>query len=119
MLSARRGWGVPTLAVLGSVVLILGPLLRRGYVLSYDMVFAPRMPIGADSVGLGSRLPRAVPSDLVVSAATHVLPGDIVQKLVLVGLLAAAGFGAARLHRADCRYPDRRRAGLPLDAVPR
>lgn len=87
---------VPILAVLGSAALILAPLLRRGYVLSYDMVFAPDMPIGANSVGLGSQLPRAVPSDLVVAAASHVVPGDLVQKLVLAGLLVAAGFGAAR-----------------------
>ena len=97
MRGERRPWAVPTAAVLGSAALILGPLLRPGYVLSYDMVFAPRMPVGADSVGLGSGLPRAVPSDLVVAAATHVLPGDLVQKLVLAGLLVAAGFGAARL----------------------
>lgn len=97
MRGARDRWTVPTVAVLGSAMLILGPLLRPGYVLSYDMVFAPRMPIGADSIGLGSQLPRAVPSDLVVAAASHVLPGDVVQKLVLVGLIVASGFGAARL----------------------
>jgi hypothetical protein len=91
---------VPALAVLGSAALILGPLLRPGYVLSYDMVFAPDMPVDANSFGLGSQLPRAVPSDLVVAAASHVLQGDLVQKLVLAGLLVAAGFGAARV--ASC-----------------
>ena len=85
------------MAVAGSAALILGPLLRPGYVLAYDMVFTPRMPIGANSFGLGSQLPRAVPSDLVVAAAGHLLPGDVVQKLVLVTLVVGAGIGAARL----------------------
>lgn len=96
---------VPTLAVLTSSLLVLGPSLRPGYVLRYDMVFAPDPPVGRDAVGLGSQLPRAVPSDLVVALASHVLPGDTVQTLVLLGLLIAAGLGAARLAGgpATCR----------------
>jgi hypothetical protein len=93
----RRSWAVPALAVAASAALILGPLLGPGYVLTYDMVFAPHMPLDAASVGLGSQLPRAVPSDLVVALATRVLPGDVVQKLVLVALVVGAGLGAARL----------------------
>jgi hypothetical protein len=96
-MAGRGAWAVPVFSVIASVALILGPLLRAGYVLSYDMVFAPRMPVGADSLGLASEVPRAVPSDLVVALASHVLPGDIVQKLVLAALLATAGLGAARL----------------------
>ena len=94
---ARSPWAVPTLAIVASTVLILAPLLRAGYVLSYDMVFAPHMPLGADVIGLGAQLPRAVPSDLVVALASHVLPGDLVQKLVLAALILSAGFGAAGL----------------------
>jgi hypothetical protein len=93
----RRAWLAPAIAVAGSVALILGPLLSAGYVLSYDMVFAPRMTLSADSLGLGSSVPRAVPSDLIVALASHILPGDLVQKLILVALLAGAGLGAARL----------------------
>ncbi len=54
---------------------ILGPALGRGYVLRYDMVFVPRQPLSADLLGLGAQTPRAVPSDLVVALATHVVPG--------------------------------------------
>jgi hypothetical protein len=61
------------------------------------MVFAPRMPVDAETLGLGSPLPRAVPSDLVVALASHVIPGQLVQKTLLLLLLAVAGFGAARL----------------------
>jgi len=38
-----------------------------------------------------------VPMDALVSAATHLTPGWVVQRLVLVGLLVLAGTGAGRL----------------------
>lgn len=95
--TAWRPWAVPAAAVVASTLLVLGPVLRGGYVLTHDMVFAPRMPLGAAQFGLGSQLPRDVPSDPVVAALTHLLPGAAVQDLVLAALLLAAGFGAARL----------------------
>lgn len=95
---ARR-WqrSLPIASVVASALLVLGPALRPGYVLRYDMVFAPDMPLGRELVGLGSQLPRAVPSDLVVSVLSHVLPGDLVQDLVLLVLVIAGGAGAQRL----------------------
>ena len=95
--TARRAWIWPSVAILTSTLVILGPLLRGGYTLAYDMVFAPRMPVGAASLGLGAQVPRSVPSDLVVALASQVLAGDLVQKLVLAALLVLAGSGAARL----------------------
>jgi hypothetical protein len=88
---------VPFAVVIAASMVIMVPLLRPGYVLAYDMVFAPRMPVTADTLGLGSPLPRAVPSDLVVALASHVVTGQIVQKAVLLALLVAAGLGCARL----------------------
>lgn len=87
---------VPAVAV-GMALLVLAPLLGRGFVLSYDMVFAPRQFLLPDSFGLGSALPRSVPADAVVGALTTVVPGDIVQKLLLFGALVAGPIGAARL----------------------
>ncbi|HET6876292.1 MAG TPA: hypothetical protein VFH38_02050 [Jatrophihabitans sp.] len=95
--ASARSWAVPAVAVVASTLLVLGPALGGGYVLRYDMVFAPHMPLGAAQFGLGSQLPRDVPSDLVAAALTHVLTGAAVQDLVLAALLLAAGFGAARL----------------------
>ena len=43
--------------------LMLGPALAPGYVLSYDMVWVPDLALRPDFWGLGSGLPRAVPSD--------------------------------------------------------
>jgi hypothetical protein len=76
---------------------VLAPLLRRGFTLSYDMVFAPRQYLLPDSLGLGSALPRSVPADAVIALATHVVPGDLVQKLLLFLALAGGALGAGRL----------------------
>jgi hypothetical protein len=83
--------------VLLATVVILAPVLRPGYVLTYDMVFVPRQPLVGDLLGLGWATPRAVPSDLVVALLSHVVAGQIGQKLVLLGIVAGAGWGAARL----------------------
>jgi hypothetical protein len=88
----------PTLVtglVLG--LLALGPGLRRGFVLSYDMVFVPREPFTSAMFGLSGGAPRAVPSDFVVAVASRLLPADIVQKLVLLLIFVLACSGAAAL----------------------
>ncbi|QMW67817.1 hypothetical protein H4N58_08155 [Mumia sp. ZJ1417] len=79
-------------------LLVCAPMLASGYVLSYDMVFVPRLDITRPDVwGLGSATPRAVPSDAVVAVANLVVPGWLLQKVVLVGSLVAAGAGAMRM----------------------
>lgn len=78
-------------------VLLLGPALGAGYLLTYDMVWVPDLALRGDFLGLGPALPRAVPSDLVVALADEVVPGMLLQKAVLLGCLAAGGLGAARL----------------------
>lgn len=76
-------------------ILAVGPGLRRGYLLSYDMVFVPRMPLSAALPGLAP--PRAVPSDLVAAVASRVLPADIVQKLLLLAVFVLGCGGVAAL----------------------
>jgi len=76
-------------------LLALGPGLRRGFLLSYDMVFVPREPFAAAMPGLAP--PRAVPSDLVIAVASRVVPGDIVQKLVLLAIFVLGCAGVAAL----------------------
>jgi hypothetical protein len=87
-----------------SALLALGimfPLLRSGFVLNYDMVFAPQQDLLPESLGLSSALPRSVPADAVVALATRVVPGDIVQKIVLFLALFAGPLGAGRLVPTD------------------
>jgi hypothetical protein len=76
-------------------VLALGPGLRRGFLLSYDMLFVPREPFGAALAGMKSGVARPVPSDLVVAVLSRALPGDIVQKLVLLAVFVLACGGVA------------------------
>jgi hypothetical protein len=78
-------------------VLLLGPALGPGYLLTYDMVWVPDLALRSDFLGLGSALPRAVPSDAVVAALDEVVPGMLLQKVVLLGALVLGGLGAARL----------------------
>ena len=59
------------------------------------MLFVPREPFPAALPGLAP--PRAVPSDLVVAAASRVLPADILQKVILLAIFVLACSGAAAL----------------------
>lgn len=84
-----------------ALALLVGvPWFRGGYVLSYDMVWVPRLELGRSDVwGLGTALPRAVPSDAVVALLGAVVDPQVVQRVVLVGALVLAATGGARLLR--------------------
>ena len=101
----RPSLGAATGLALG--LLALGPGLRRGFLLSYDMVFVPREPFTAAMFGLSGGPPRAVPSDFVVAVASRLLPADIVQKLVLllIFVLACAGMAALLEETRPDRVP--------------
>jgi hypothetical protein len=81
----------------GLAALVLGPLARPGFLLSYDMVTVPRQELVPDALGLGSGLPRAVPLDAVVALLTQVVPGEMVYRVALAGILAGGALGAATL----------------------
>ncbi|MGH3255975.1 MAG: hypothetical protein ACRDOU_11405 [Streptosporangiaceae bacterium] len=96
MRTARAGAPMAGAAAgLGLGLLALGPGLERGFLLSYDMLFVPREPFSAALPG--SAPPRAVPSDLVIAAASRVLPADVVQKAVLLAIFVLACAGAVAL----------------------
>ncbi|WKN50145.1 hypothetical protein [Nocardioides sp. Arc9.136] len=95
-MSDWRGW-VPRAWSLALALLLLGPELAPGYVLSYDMVWVPDLAVRPDVWGVGSGLPRAVPSDAVVALLDEVVPGAWLQELVLLGALVAGGLGVRRL----------------------
>lgn len=80
-------------------VLVVGPALLPGFALSYDLVFTPRQELLPGSIGVGSGLPRAVPQDAVVALVENVVPGMIVEKLVLLAVPLLAGTGMLRLLR--------------------
>ena len=84
---------------------VLAPAMAPGFTLVGDMVFTPDQPLLADSVGLGTAPPRSVPADAVVAVLTWVLPGDLVQKLLLFAALALGAWGAGRLVPAESLGP--------------
>lgn len=81
---------------LGLALLLLAPLLGPGYVLVRDMVFVPRMPLGAQLLGVDV-VPRGVPSEAVVALVGRVTPVAWLQDLVLIALVVGGAWGAARL----------------------
>jgi len=80
-------------------LVILGPALLPGFALSYDLVFTPRQDLLPGSMGLGSGLPRAVPQDAVVALLETVVPGALLEKLVLLLIPIVAGTGMLALLR--------------------
>jgi hypothetical protein len=80
-------------------VVITGPALLPGFTLSYDLVFTPRQDLLPGSLGVGGGLPRAVPQDAVVAVAEMVVPGELLEKLVLLAIPLLVGLGMLRLLR--------------------
>ena len=101
----------PPVTGLALGALALGPGLGRGFLLSYDMVFVPHPPLTAAALGLAGGPPRSVPSDAVVAVFSHVLPSDIVQKLILLLVFTLACWGGAAL-LVDLPWPARLAAGV-------
>jgi hypothetical protein len=97
------------LLALAVALVVTAPTLAPGLVLLRDMVFVPRQDLDLDAPGLGSGLPRAVPVDSVMALVTAVLPGDLVQKALLLAFAALPWIARAAL---------RVRAGEP-GALPR
>lgn len=77
--------------------LVLGPALAPGYTLHYDLVFVPDLELSARTLGTDGSVPRAVPNDLLVALGSLVLPGWLVQKVLLLGAFVLGGAGAGRL----------------------
>lgn len=87
---------LPAWTVLLALIVLL-PVLTPGYVLHIDMVFVPHQTLLPWNLGIGGGLPRSVPQDAVVSLLAGPLPGEILQKAVLLAAFVLSGLGAGRL----------------------
>jgi hypothetical protein len=76
------------------------------------MVFVPRMPFSAALIGLTGGPPRAVPSDALLAVASLAIPGEVLQKAVLLLIFVLACSGAARLLPDGAPLPARLAAGV-------
>jgi hypothetical protein len=101
-LARRAGWpGAAGLLGLALGLLALGPGLRRGFLLSYDMVAVPREPFTGAMFGLTGGPARAVPSDAVLAALSRVIPADLAQKALLLTVFVLACAGPVALLRRE------------------
>ncbi|QIM20978.1 hypothetical protein G7075_07275 [Phycicoccus sp. HDW14] len=97
--SARLRAAAPHLLGLLLPLLVLGPALGRGVVLSYDLAWSPDPRWTPVALGLSTPAPRAVPSDAVGILLGHVVGAGPAQALLLWGVLVLAATGAVRLSR--------------------
>ena len=98
MSSRRFGRAWAPLVLVALSALVLGPMLwSRGYALVADMTFVPEQPWKSTWLGLDGSLPRAVPADAFVSVIGQAVPGDLLQKAILLGTLVLAGLGMLQL----------------------
>ncbi len=78
-------------------LIILGPLLVPGYILTLDMPWVPHPPI-----------PPISNNTFFLQAAlaglSSIIPGWLVQKIILGGIIWLSGYGAHRLNLAFQRY---------------
>src|SRR4051794_2581783 len=63
------------------------------------MVFVPDQPFKPAWLGLDGTVPRAVPMDALVSVFDEVVPGAVLQRLLLTVAFVAGGLGVAALAR--------------------
>lgn len=76
---------------------VVAPMLRPGHPLRYDLVSVPDQVLGADALGLGDRLPRAVPLDAATWLWGALSPWPSWPTVAMLLGLVAAGLGCARL----------------------
>ncbi len=90
---------LPTLWVISAALtaLILGPLLRPGYLLYRDAVSTPRSYVTDTALGIGDLPPRAVPQDWAVALGSSVIDGGFLVTAILFAALTVGGVGYGRL----------------------
>jgi hypothetical protein len=80
------------------VTLIIFPVLRPGYILSFDMVFTPKFAIQ-------SQLSNAYVWQSTLRTINFVLPSQIIEKLIMFLILFLCGYGMHRLIDTKSSWP--------------
>lgn len=71
-------------------LIVMGPMLLRGYVLTMDMVFTPKLPAPAE-------LSNSSLFHWLLHVLNFVLSGEVIEKLVIFLILLLCGVGMYRL----------------------
>ncbi len=77
---------LPHIFFISLALLILGPLLQPGFVLTLDMVFTPQMP-------WPDTLSASFPFYALLHLLNMIIPADILQKIILLLMLYGGGMG--------------------------
>src|SRR5213083_1580888 len=82
----------PTIFYALLMAIVMLPLFKPGYVLTLDMVFTPK-------IALSSSVGPDYPLWAVLHYLNLVLPSQLIEKSILVGILFLSGYGMHRLMR--------------------
>jgi hypothetical protein len=98
-----RGWRLPAwwpwaVGLLVGLV-VVGPGLAGGSLLSLDLLVTPDIPVPNGMYGLGPALSQRVPLFAVLGLGSAVIGGPAITKVLIVAFLATGFAGAARLAR--------------------
>lgn len=93
----RRPWAAPVAAAVLGSALLLGPALRPGLVLAYDLGWSPDPRLTPFVTGSSMVAPRAVPSDAFAVVLGSLVGAGPAQKLMLLAILVLAALGPVRL----------------------
>ncbi len=100
---ARCAWSLPSWWAWGMGLLlglvVVGPGLSGGSLLSLDLLVTPDIPVPNGMYGLGPALSQRVPLFAVLGLGSAVVGGPVITKALIVAFLAVGFVGGARLVR--------------------
>jgi hypothetical protein len=105
--SLRGHWG-PWLGGALLALVLLGPVLGPGALLTSDLVVIDPVPVPRGVWGLGPELPRRVPLWVPIAWLAPIVSSELLVKLLMAASITVAFAGAHRLTR---RLLDGRRSG--------
>jgi hypothetical protein len=89
-LTSRLARNPAPLIYIALALLVLGPALLPGYILTLDMVFVPHLP-------WPSSLSSLAPYEAILHVLNLVIPSQLIEKAILIATLSGAGLGMHRL----------------------
>ncbi|WP_421121046.1 hypothetical protein ACE2AJ_07165 [Aquihabitans daechungensis] len=108
----RRTWSLPAWWTWGMGLLlglvVVGPGLSGGSLLSLDLLVTPDIPVPNGMYGLGPALSQRVPLFAVLGLGSALVGGPVITKVLIVAFLATGFAGGARLVRVLAP------AGIPI-----